>query len=98
VEEVKRKRGRPRKVLVEAAPPVVDPIDRQLHPPGGQFEVGDVGAYVLGTEVFYFRVRERREQPDGTYWLVGEQGGQTTTYVPEREARRRRVTVHETAV
>jgi hypothetical protein len=40
MEEVKRKRGRPRKVQVEA--PVVEasnPIDQQLLPAGGEFWV-----------------------------------------------------------
>lgn len=59
MEEVKRKRGRPRKVVVETPPVYDDPISQQLHHPGGEFNVGDVGAFVLGTEIIYFRVRER---------------------------------------
>ena len=94
MEEVKRKRGRPRKVQVEA--PVVeaaDPIDQQLLPAGGEFEVGDVGAWVLGTEVIYFRVTERVIQPGGRVWLKGAQKGDTlSVYLPENEVRRRRGT------
>ena len=94
MEEVKRKRGRPRKVQVEA--PVVeaaDPIDQQLLPEGGEFEVGDVGAWVLGTEVIYFRVTERVIQPGGRVWLKGTQkGDMLSVYLPENEVRRRRGT------
>jgi hypothetical protein len=94
MEEVKRKRGRPRKVQVEA--PVVeaaDPIDQQLLPVGGEFSVGDVGAWVLGTEVIYFRVTERVIQPGGRVWLKGTQkGDMLSVYLPENEVRRRRGT------
>jgi len=94
MEEVKRKRGRPRKVQVEA--PVVeaaDPIDQQLLPAGGEFEVGDVGAWVLGSEVIYFRVTERVLQPGGRVWLKGTQkGDMLSVYLPENEVRRRRGT------
>ena len=94
MEEVKRKRGRPRKVQVEA--PVVeaaDPIDQQLLPAGGEFEVGDVGAWVLGTEVIYFRVTERVILPGGRVWLKGTQkGDMLSVYLPENEVRRRRGT------
>ena len=100
MEEVKRKRGRPRKVQVEA--PVVeaaDPIDQQLLPAGGEFEVGDVGAWVLGTEVIYFRVTERVLQPGGSVWLKGAQkGDMLSVYLPENEVRRRRVTRQPHAV
>ncbi|NDD13677.1 MAG: hypothetical protein EB072_13780 [Betaproteobacteria bacterium] len=94
MEEVKRKRGRPRKVQVEA--PVVeaaDPIDQQLLPAGSEFAVGDVGAWVLGTEVIYFRVTERVIQPGGRVWLKGTQkGDMLSVYLPENEVRRRRGT------
>lgn len=94
MEEVKRKRGRPRKVQVEA--PVVEasnPIDQQLLPAGGEFSVGDVGAWVLGTEVIYFRVTERVIQPGGSVWLKGTQkGDMISVYLPENEVRRRRGT------
>ena len=94
MEEVKRKRGRPRKVQIAA--PIVeaaDPIDQQLLPAGGEFEVGDVGAWVLGTEVIYFRVSDRVLQPDGKVWLKGTQKGDTlSVYLPENEVRRRRST------
>jgi hypothetical protein len=100
MEEVKRKRGRPRKVQVEA--PVVeaaDPIDQQLLPAGGEFEVGDVGAWVLGTEVIYFRVSERVIQPGGRVWLKGTQkGDMLSVYLPENEVRRRRGTRQPHAV
>lgn len=93
MEEVKRKRGRPRKVVVETPPVYDDPISQQLHHPGGEFNVGDVGAFVLGTEIIYFRVRERVIQPDGSVWIKGAQKDDTlSVYLPEREVRRRRGT------
>ena len=94
MEEVKRKRGRPKKVVVETPPVTENPIDMQLAAPGGTFEVGDVSAFVLGTEVFYFRVEERVEQPGGSFWLKGHSGGNGLIYVPEQQCRRRRDTIH----
>ena len=100
MEEVKRKRGRPRKVQVEApAVEASNPIDQQLLPAGGEFAVGDVGAWVLGTEVIYFRVTERVIQPGGSVWLKGTQkGDMLSVYLPENEVRRRRVTRQPHAV
>ena len=93
MEEVKRKRGRPRKVVVEKQPESSDPIDQQLQPAGGEYQVGDVGAFVLGTEIIYFRVTERVVQPNGSVWLKGSQKGDTlSVYLPETEVRRRRGT------
>lgn len=91
MEEVKRKRGRPRKVVVET-PKFDDPIDRQLQSPGGTFKEGEVAGWVMGTEVFFFKVRQRVIQPDGTVWILGDQNKSTSIYVPEREVRRRRNT------
>jgi len=99
MEEVKRKRGRPRKVVVEKPVESDDPILQQLHHPGGEFNVGDVGAFVLGTEVIYFRVTERVIQPDGSVWIKGSQNGDTlSVYLPEKEVRRRRGTSRVEAV
>lgn len=94
MEEVKRKRGRPKKVVVEAPVRDVDPIGSNLAPAGGTFEVGEVSAFVLGAEIFYFRVEERVEQPGGSMWLKGSSGENGMIYVPERECRRRRDTSH----
>jgi AT hook motif len=99
MEEVKRKRGRPRKVVVEKPPESSDPIDQQLLPAGGEFAVGDVGAWVLGTEIIYFRVTERVVQPNGSVWLKGSQkGDMLSVYLPEDEVRRRRGTSASIAV
>lgn len=99
MEEVKRKRGRPRKVVVEKPVESDDPILQQLHHPGGEFAVGDVGAWVLGTEIIYFRVTERVVQPNGSVWLKGSQkGDMLSVYLPEDEVRRRRGTSAPNAV
>jgi hypothetical protein len=98
MEEVKRKRGRPKKVQVEQPIRESDPIDQQLGPAGGTFEVGEVSAYVLGTEIFYFRVEERVEQPGGSIWLKGHSGADGLIYVPEQQCRRRKNTTHQHAV
>lgn len=99
MEEVKRKRGRPRKVAVEKPPESSDPIDQILLPAGGEYHVGDVGAFVLGTEVIYFKVTERVIQPDGSVWIKGSQNGDTlSVYLPEKEVRRRRGTSRVEAV
>ena len=99
MEEVKRKRGRPRKGVVEKPPESSDPIDQLLHPAGGELAVGDVGAWVLGTEIIYFRVTERVIQPGGSVWVKGTQkGDMLSVYLPEVEVRRRRGTNASIAV
>jgi hypothetical protein len=98
MEEVKRKRGRPKKVHVEKQVKEDDPINGQLGPAGGTFEVGEISAYVLGTEIFYFRVEERVEQPGGSIWLKGHSGLNGLIYVPEQHCRRRRDTIHHHSV
>lgn len=93
MEEVKRKRGRPKKVIVEKPVKEDDPINMQLGPTGGTFQVGEISAYVLGAEIFYFRVEERVEQPGGSIWLKGHSGLDGLIYVPEDQCRRRRDTI-----
>lgn len=93
MEEVKRKRGRPKKVIVEKPVKEDDPIEAQLAPAGGTFQVGEISAFVLGAEVFYFRVEERVEQPGGSVWLKGHSGLNGLIYVPEAHCRRRRDTI-----
>lgn len=98
MEEVKRGRGRPKKALVEKTTHESDPIEAQLAPSGGTFEIGEISAYVLGSEVFYFRVDERVRQPEGSIWLKGYSGLDGLIYVPEAQCRRRRVTSTYSAV
>lgn len=98
MEEVKRKRGRPKKVVVEQPPVTENPIDMQLAQPGGTFEVGEVSAFVLGAEIFYFRVEERVEQPGGSIWLKGRSGENGLIYVPEQQCRRRKNTIFHHSV
>ena len=69
---VKRKRGRPRKVVVEDAPQTRTPLparnpDRGKH----RFNPGDIAGYSTSDVNYQFRVLRRVTTPEAPAWIWG---------------------------
>jgi hypothetical protein len=73
---VKRKRGRPRKV-VEAAPPVVKQPMPTRDPARGKSQLNprDIAGYSTADMNYQFRVVRRVETPDAPTWIWGSTKG-----------------------
>ena len=73
---VKRKRGRPRKVVVEEAPPPKTPIPAR-NPERGKHRImpGDIAGYSTSDTNYQFKVVRRVETSEAPTWIWGSTQG-----------------------